>query len=170
VRTGPIEAIPLDFLLEDYGSIILLRPVTASAREWVGDNIGQDNGYQGLWPTVTLEGRYLAPILEGISQAGLIRHQPSWFDVAVPVKNRALMKKIKPSDLRRQAERMLREGSMPSLDTVLQAVADAREEYSAEIKGSRNRRGKQRRPHRVADVSGWAGSALYCEPRRVGRD
>jgi hypothetical protein len=25
-------------------------------------------------------------------------------------------------------------------------------------------------PHKVADVSGWAGSALYCEPRRVGRD
>jgi len=72
VRTGPIEAIPLDFLLEDYGSIILLRPVTASAREWVETNISEDNGYQGLWPTVTLESRYLAPILEGISQAGLL--------------------------------------------------------------------------------------------------
>jgi len=29
---------------------------------------------------------------------------------------------------------------------------------------------KCRGPHKVADVSGWAGSALYCEPRRVGRD
>jgi len=50
--------------------------------------------------------------------------------------------KIKPSDLRRQAAAMIRDGSMPSLDAVLQAVADAREKYSAEIKGSRNRRGK----------------------------
>jgi hypothetical protein len=71
VRTGPIEAIPLDFLLEDYGSIILLRPVTASAREWVKDNIGEDNGYQGLWPTVTIEGRYLARIIDGIREDGL---------------------------------------------------------------------------------------------------
>jgi hypothetical protein len=46
------------------------------------------------------------------------------------------MKKIKPSDLRREAAAMVRDGSMPSLDTVLQAVADAREKYSAEIKGS----------------------------------
>jgi hypothetical protein len=71
VRTGPIEAIPLDFLLEDYGSIILLRPVTASAREWVETNIGEDNGYQGLWPTVTIEGRYLARIIDGIREDGL---------------------------------------------------------------------------------------------------
>jgi hypothetical protein len=71
VRTGPIEAIPLDFLLEDYGSIILLRPVTASAREWVETNIGEGNGYQGLWPTVTIEGRYLARIIDGIREDGL---------------------------------------------------------------------------------------------------
>jgi hypothetical protein len=62
----------LDFIVEDHGSIILLKPVTAGAREWVEENIGEDNGYQGLWTTVTLEGRYLAPILEGISQAGLL--------------------------------------------------------------------------------------------------
>jgi hypothetical protein len=62
----------LDFIVEDHGSIILLRPITHVAREWVEECIGEDNGYQGLWPTVTLEGRYLAPILEGISQAGLM--------------------------------------------------------------------------------------------------
>jgi hypothetical protein len=52
--------------------------------------------------------------------------------------------KIKPSDLRRQAAAMIRDGSMPPLETVLKAVADAREKYSAEIKGSRNRRGKRK--------------------------
>jgi hypothetical protein len=35
--------------------------------------------------------------------------------------------KIKPSDLRRQAAAMIRDGSMPALETVLQAVAEARE-------------------------------------------
>ena len=44
------------------------------------------------------------------------------------------MKKIKPSDLRREAEAMIRDGSMPSLETVLQAVADAREKYAEQLK------------------------------------
>jgi hypothetical protein len=41
--------------------------------------------------------------------------------------------KIKPSDLRKQAQAMIRDGSMPSLETLLQAVADTREKYSGEI-------------------------------------
>jgi hypothetical protein len=59
------------------------------------------------------------------------------------MKKRALMKKIKPSDLRREAAAMIRDGSMPSVDTGLQAVADAREKYADEIKASRNRLGKR---------------------------
>jgi hypothetical protein len=57
-----------DFIVENHGSIILLKPVTASAREWVEENIGEDNGYQDLWPTVTIEGRYLARIIDGIRE------------------------------------------------------------------------------------------------------
>jgi hypothetical protein len=49
------------------------------------------------------------------------------------------MKKIKPSDLRREAQVMIREGSMPSLETLLQAVADAREKYAQQIKASRHK-------------------------------
>lgn len=44
------------------------------------------------------------------------------------------MNKIAPSDLRRLAAAMIREGSMPSLDAVLQAAADVREEYAQQIK------------------------------------
>lgn len=47
------------------------------------------------------------------------------------------MKKIKPSDLRREAQAMLRENTMPSLEAVLEAVADVREKYSEQIKASR---------------------------------
>jgi hypothetical protein len=61
----------LDFIVEDHGSIILLRPITDAAREWVEEYIGEDNGYQGLWPTVTIEGRYLARIIDGIREDGL---------------------------------------------------------------------------------------------------
>jgi hypothetical protein len=53
------------------------------------------------------------------------------------------MKKIKPSDLRREAAAMIRDGSMPPLETVLQAVAEMRKKYGGEIKASRNRRGKR---------------------------
>jgi uncharacterized linocin/CFP29 family protein len=47
------------------------------------------------------------------------------------------MKKIKPSDLRREAQAMILDGSMPSLETLLEAVADAREKYAKQIRASR---------------------------------
>jgi hypothetical protein len=59
----------IDFLLEEHGSIVLLRPVTAAALAWVADNIGEENGYQAFWPTLTIEPRYVQPILDGIHQA-----------------------------------------------------------------------------------------------------
>jgi hypothetical protein len=75
VQAEPTETISpeVDFLFENHGSIILLRPVTAGAREWVDTNIGEDNGFQPLWPTVTIEARYVHPILEGIREDGLAR-------------------------------------------------------------------------------------------------
>jgi hypothetical protein len=58
-----------DFLLEDHGSLVLLRPLTACAREWVEKNIGRDNGFQPYWPTVVIEPRYVQAILDGIVEA-----------------------------------------------------------------------------------------------------
>jgi hypothetical protein len=43
--------------------------------------------------------------------------------------------KIKLSDLRREAEAMIRRNEMPSLEAILQAVADARERYGPADKG-----------------------------------
>lgn len=45
--------------------------------------------------------------------------------------------KIGPSDLRAEAEKMLREGTMPNLDSVLGAVAASREEFADRIRKSR---------------------------------
>lgn len=74
MQPEPTETISpeIDFLLEDHGSIILLRPVTAGARQWIDMYIGERNGYQPLWPTVTIEARYVHPILEGIREDGFI--------------------------------------------------------------------------------------------------
>ena len=46
-------------------------------------------------------------------------------------------KLIRPSDLRRQAEEMILQGRMPSLEAVLQAVAETREKYAPLIRQAR---------------------------------
>jgi hypothetical protein len=60
-----------DFSLENHGSIFLLRPQTVSARVWIDDHIGKDNGYQPYYPTVVVEHRYISDIVKGIRNDGL---------------------------------------------------------------------------------------------------
>jgi hypothetical protein len=61
----------VDFTIRDEGSLVLLSPCTEPARNWIADHIGPDNGYQPYYPTIVVEPRYLAPILEGIRESGL---------------------------------------------------------------------------------------------------
>lgn len=60
-----------DFTVRDEGSILLLTPRTESARNWIDTHIGPDNGFQPYYPTIVIEPRYLAPILDGIRESGL---------------------------------------------------------------------------------------------------
>lgn len=60
-----------DFAVENHGSIFLLKPLTPSAVSWLEEHIGKDNGYQPYFPTVVVEHRYLADIVEGIQNDGL---------------------------------------------------------------------------------------------------
>ena len=60
-----------DFSLNNQGSIVLLEPLSESAKEWVAEHIGADNGYQPYYPTVLVEPRYVEAILEGIKEEGL---------------------------------------------------------------------------------------------------
>lgn len=62
---------PADFFLENHGSIFLLIPQSTSARIWVADHIGKDNGYQPYYPTVVVEHRYVSDIVQGIQNDGL---------------------------------------------------------------------------------------------------
>jgi hypothetical protein len=64
--------IPPDFLVENHGSIFLLRPQNENAIAWVNDHIGKDNGYQPYYPTVVVEHRYISDIVEGIQNDGLV--------------------------------------------------------------------------------------------------
>ncbi len=60
-----------DFAVENHGSIFLLKPLTLSATSWIEEHIGQENGYQPFFPTIVVEHRYIADIVEGIQSDGL---------------------------------------------------------------------------------------------------
>ena len=62
---------PPDFLLENHFSIFLIRPLNESARAWLEENIDAAGSFQPYWPTVVVEHRYLADIVEGIRECGL---------------------------------------------------------------------------------------------------
>jgi hypothetical protein len=68
--THPGEKQP-DFVVENHGSIFLLKPLTPSATSWVEEHVGQNNGYQPYFPTVVVEPRYIADIVEDIQNDGL---------------------------------------------------------------------------------------------------
>ena len=53
------------------GSIFLLAPQTPAGRDWIDQNIGQDNGFQPYYPTVLVEHRYVGDIVEGMVAGGL---------------------------------------------------------------------------------------------------
>ena len=58
-------------------------------------------------------------------------------------------RKITPSDLRRQAEQMIEDGTMPELEDLLRAVAKARERYQQTILNARHGRRSESRPPEV---------------------
>jgi hypothetical protein len=61
----------VDFVVENHGSLFLLRPLSPSATSWIEEHIGQDNGFQPYFPTVVVEHRCIAEIVEGIQNDGL---------------------------------------------------------------------------------------------------
>lgn len=65
------SSLTVDFLCEDHGSILLLQPLTPSAISWIEEHIGKNSGYQPYFPTLVVEHRYIADIIEGIQNDGL---------------------------------------------------------------------------------------------------
>jgi hypothetical protein len=61
-----------DFQVDNHGSIVLLRPLTDEAVEFVNREIGEDNGFQPYWPVVVFEPRYIDDFIGRIRAAGLL--------------------------------------------------------------------------------------------------
>ena len=66
-----LKNIQIDFLVENHGSIFLLKPQTPAATAWVQEHIGSENGFQLYWPTVVIEPRNMDDIVSGIQSDGL---------------------------------------------------------------------------------------------------
>jgi hypothetical protein len=58
-----------DFILNDHGSIMILKPITAEAESWVENHIPSD----ALWWAngVVIEPRYVPDFVQGIMMEGL---------------------------------------------------------------------------------------------------
>ncbi len=59
----------MDFSVENHGSIILLRPLTEAAQDWVDEHIPDDA--QTFGNAIAVEPRYIGPIVEVILNDGL---------------------------------------------------------------------------------------------------
>ena len=60
-----------DIEIMDGGSVVLLQPVSDAGREWIDEHVGEDNGFQPYYPTITCERRYVRDILDGMLEDGL---------------------------------------------------------------------------------------------------
>ena len=64
-----VEPAGVDFRIRNEGSIVLLKPISDAAREWVSEHIPEDA--QEWAGAVVVEPRYIADILAGIQDSGL---------------------------------------------------------------------------------------------------
>lgn len=55
--------------IENHGSIVLIRPLTADAKRWIFENVSEDSQFFG--DALVIEPRYVAHLLVGLEDAGL---------------------------------------------------------------------------------------------------
>jgi hypothetical protein len=72
VATQSTKALQADVLVEGGGSVYIFRPLSDVAREWIDTHIGEDNGYQPYYPSVVVEHRYIADLVQGAIADGLV--------------------------------------------------------------------------------------------------
>lgn len=59
----------MDFTIENCASVILLRPLTPVAKQWLTDHMPDDAQYFG--DAVAIEPRYLEDVVDGLTNDGL---------------------------------------------------------------------------------------------------
>jgi hypothetical protein len=69
IQTG--DHMATDIVIENHGNIFLLCPTSRSGREWIEENFGHQNEFQPYWPTVVVEPRYVADIVNGVQTNNL---------------------------------------------------------------------------------------------------
>lgn len=67
--TSPTRSVDPDFVLEDHGSVFLLRPISPASFIWIGEHIPEDAQWFGN--AVAVEHRYIGDIVDGIASDGL---------------------------------------------------------------------------------------------------
>ena len=60
---------PVDMKVSDQGSLVLVRPITDAARDWIGDHTDVEASWFG--GALAVEPRYALPLLEGAVADGL---------------------------------------------------------------------------------------------------
>jgi hypothetical protein len=60
---------PNDFLVMDHGSIVVIRPLTDGALQWLDDNVAAES-WQWLGGSLCVDRRYAAPLIAGIEADG----------------------------------------------------------------------------------------------------
>lgn len=60
----------IDARIENHGSIVLVRPLTAAADAWLDDNVG--DGAQTFGGAIVVEPRYLYELVAGMQADGLV--------------------------------------------------------------------------------------------------
>ena len=59
-----------DIIVEDHGSLVLLRPVTVRAERWIAENVQDDAMY---WcGALVVEPRYVEPLILGMRTEGMV--------------------------------------------------------------------------------------------------
>jgi len=58
-----------DVKIENHGSLVLIRPLTEAASDWLDENISEDAQHFG--GAVVVEPRYVEAIVEGMQDDGL---------------------------------------------------------------------------------------------------
>jgi len=60
-----------DVIVDNYGSIVGLAPMTQAARDWIEENVATES-WQWLGGVLNVESRYAADLVVGMQEAELI--------------------------------------------------------------------------------------------------
>lgn len=60
-----------DFVIENYGSVLVLRPLTDVALDWVFRNIDCENSLAPYWPDIAISRSSVPDLIERLRESGL---------------------------------------------------------------------------------------------------